>query len=156
MMSASDNNKKLLDFSQSVINIRFWEEKNLPLSQSRIAFDLLLFIANCHYSDTHLTLKYLFNSLSYSERGVRYVLEQFVDNGWCEVVDSTSDKRFRHVVASAKLTNAFEAYESICVGSYARLVVERASDIQSSNDEAFETVQLVAASEEHSADEQMR
>ena len=155
-MSASDNNKKLLDFSQSVINIRFWEEKNLPLSQSRIAFDLLLFIANCHYSDTHLTLKYLFNSLSYSERGVRYVLEQFVDNGWCEVVDSTSDKRFRHVVASAKLTNAFEAYESICVGSYARLVVERASDIQSSNDEAFETVQLVAASEEHSADEQMR
>jgi hypothetical protein len=156
MMSARNNNKKLLDFSQSVMNIRFWEEKNLPLSQSRIAFDLLLFIANCHYSDTHLTLKYLFNSLSYSERGVRYVLEQFVDNGWCEVVDSTSDKRFRHVVASAKLTNAFEAYESICVGSYARLVVERASDIQSSNDEAFETVQLVAASEEHSADEQMR
>lgn len=155
-MSARNNNKKLLDFSQSVMNIRFWEEKNLPLSQSRIAFDLLLFIANCHYSDTHLTLKYLFNSLSYSERGVRYVLEQFVDNGWCEVVDSTSDKRFRHVVASAKLTNAFEAYESICVGSYARLVVERASDIQSSNDEAFETVQLVAASEEHSADEQMR
>ena len=156
MMSASNNNKKLLDFSQSVINIRFWEEKNLPLSQSRIAFDLLLFIANCHYSDTHLTLKYLFNSLSYSERGVRYVLEQFVDHGWCEVVGSTSDKRFRHVVASAKLTNAFETYESICVGSYARLVVERASDIQSSNDEAFETVQLVAASEEHKADEQMR
>jgi len=147
-MSASDNNKKLLDFSQSVMNIRFWEEKNLPLSQSRIAFDLLLFIANCHYSETHLTLKYLFNSLNYSERGVRYVLEQFVNNGWCDVVDSTSDKRFRHIVASTKLTNAFEDYESICVDSYKRLVTEMTSDAQSSNDDLFESSQLLAAVED--------
>jgi hypothetical protein len=155
MMSVSDNNKKLLDFSQSVMNIRFWEEKNLPLSQSRIAFDLLLFIANCHYSETHLTLKYLFNSLNYSERGVRYVLEQFVNNGWCEVVGSTSDKRFRHVIPSAKLTSAFETYESISVDSYSRLVFKRASDTQSSNDVAFESVQLVAASGEDNSDVQL-
>lgn len=151
-MSASDNNKKLLDFSQSVMNIRFWEEKNLPLSQSRIAFDLLLFIANCHYSETHLTLKYLFNSLNYSERGVRYVLEQFVDNGWCDVVGSTSDKRFRHVVASTKLTNAFENYEAFCVDSYRKLITEVAPALQSSNDDSFETSQLLAAVEEDSTD----
>lgn len=155
-MSASKTNKKLLDFSQSMINIRFWEEKNLPLSQSRIAFDLLLFIANCHYSDTHLTLKYLFNSLNYSERGVRYVLEQFVNNGWCEVVGSTSDKRFRHVVASAKLTIAFEGYEQACVASFSKLVIQRASDIQSSNDDDFDDAQLAASSDEDLLDEQMR
>ena len=80
------------------------------------------------------------------------MLEQFVDNGWCEVVDSASDKRFRHVVASAKLTRAFEAYESICFASYSRLAVAQATDIQSSCDEAF---QLVSASEEHNPDEQM-
>jgi hypothetical protein len=156
MMSASDNNKKLLDFSQSVMNIRFWEEKNLPLSQSRIAFDLLLFIANCHYSETHLTLKYLFNSLNYSERGVRYVLEQFVSNGWCEVVGSTSDKRFRHVVASEKLTSAFADYERTCIASFAKLVIQRASDIHSSNDDEFDEAQLAAASADNLLGEQMR
>jgi hypothetical protein len=156
MMSASDNNKKLLDFSQSVMNIRFWEEKNLPLSQSRIAFDLLLFIANCHYSETHLTLKYLFNSLSYSERGVRYVLEQFVSNGWCEVIGSTSDKRFRHIVASKKLTSAFEAYERTCIASFAKLVIQRASDIKSSNDEDFDDAQFAASSGKYLSDEQVR
>jgi hypothetical protein len=156
MMSVSDNNTKLLDFSQSVLNIRFWEEKNLPLSQSRIAFDLLLFIANCHYSETHLTLKYLFNSLNYSERGVRYVLEQFVSNGWCEVVGSNTDKRFRHVVATNKMTSAFEAYERTCIASFAKLVIQRASDIQSSKHDAFDDSHLVALSGERLSDEKMR
>lgn len=130
-------NKKLLDFSKSVIDIRFWEEKNLPLSQSRIAFDLFLLIAKCHYSDIDLTQKYLFNSLGYSERGVRYVLEQFVDNGWCDIVGSTLDRRFRHVVASKKLTSAFEAYERTFTASFAKLVIQRASDLAPSNDNAF-------------------
>lgn len=121
-------------------------------SQSRIAFDLFVFIAKCHYSETHITLKYLFNSLSYSERGVRYVLEQFIDNGWCEVVDSASDKRFRHVVATVKLTTAFEDYESICVDSYRRLATEIACEIQSSNDDAFESPQLLAAIEDENLD----
>ncbi len=153
ILNDSVNSKKLLNFSKGVMNIRFWEEKNFPLSQSRIAFDLFVFIANCHYSETQLTLKYLFNSLNYSERGVRYVLEQFVHNGWCEVVGSTSDKRFRHVVASVKLTSAFEAYESICIDAYTKLVIDRVSNIQSSNEESF---QLVATSEAHHPDEQMR
>lgn len=138
------------------MNIRFWEEKNLPLSQSRIAFDLLLLIANCHYSETHLTLKYLFNSLNYSERGIRYVLEQFVSNGWCDIVGSCTDKRFRHVVASEKLTIAFESYEKTFITTFAKLVIQRASDIQSSNDDAFDEAQLAASSDEHLSDEQMR
>ena len=151
-MSVSDSNTKLLDFSKSVIAIRYWEEKNLPISQSRIAFDLLLLIANCHYSETHLTLKNLFNSLNYSERGVRYVLEQFVGNGWCEVVGSSIDKRSRNVVASTKLTSAFEAYQAIFVESYSRLVGERVSVIDSSNDESFDDVQLGAVSKNENPD----
>jgi len=151
-MSLSDSNTKLLDFSKSVIAIRYWEEKNLPLSQSRIAFDLLLLIANCHYSDTKLTLKNLFNSLNYSERGVRYVLEQFIRNEWCEVVGSSIDKRSRNVVASKKLTSAFEAYQAICVESYLRLFGEQVSVIDSSNDESFDDFQLGPVSKNENTD----
>jgi hypothetical protein len=84
------------------------------------------------------------------------VLEQFVNNGWCEIVGSCTDKRFRHVVASKKLTSAFEAYEQIFIVSFAKLVIQRASDIQSSNDDAFDEAQLAASSDEHQSDEQMR
>ena len=84
------------------------------------------------------------------------MLEQFVSNGWCEVVGSTSDKRFRHVVASQKLTSAFEAYERICIASFAKLVIQRASDIHSSNNDTFDEAQLVASSEEHNADQRIR
>ena len=151
-MSRSDSNTKLLDFSKSVIAIRYWEEKNLPLIQSCIAFDLLLLIANCHYSDTNLTLKKLFNSLNYSERGVRYVLEQFISNEWCQVVGSSIDKRSRNVVASKKLTSTFEAYQAICLESYLRLVGERVSVIDSSNDESFDDVQVGAVSKNENTD----
>lgn len=91
--------------------MRSWEEDNLPLSQSRIAYDLLIFLANCHYSDQPPTLKTIFNSLQYSERGIRYVLDQFICSNWCEIVVSEDDRRFRHVILKKKLTDAFESYE---------------------------------------------
>ena len=111
-----------------------------------------MLIANCHYSETNLSLKNLFNSLNYSERGIRYVLEQFVDNGWCEIVGSSIDKRSRNVVASKKLMSAFEAYQEIFVESYSILVGERVSVIDSSNDESFDDVQLGPVSKNENTD----
>jgi hypothetical protein len=94
----------------------------------------------------------LFNSLNYSERGVRYVLEQFIRNEWCEVVGSSIDKRSRNVVASKKLTSAFEAYQAICVESYLRLFGEQVSVIDSSNDESFDDFQLGPVSKNENTD----
>jgi len=90
----------------------------LPLSQSRIAFDLFALLARNHYTNQQLTLKDLFNSLNYSERGVRYVLEQFVSGGWCEVVCDAVDRRCRCVVASKRLTDAFESYQKVVLSTY--------------------------------------
>jgi hypothetical protein len=100
-----------LDFIRTRIKSRQWEESNLPLSQSRIAFDLSLFIGSCYLSKTKLTHKLLFNSLNYSERGIRNVLDQFVTGEWCSIVVNDTDKRCHLVVATQKLMTALSAYE---------------------------------------------
>lgn len=105
-------------FSQCVRQIRTWEDAHLPLSQSRIAFDLFMLIGHSSQTEHHMTLKELFNSLKYSERGVRYVLEQFVDGGWCEIVGAEQDKRFRLVVATQRLVDKLTEYEQVVLCNY--------------------------------------
>ena len=92
------------------------------MSQSRIAFDLFVLIAHSSCTEKPLTLKRLFSTLKYSERGVRYVLEQFVDGGWCEVVCDTEDKRCRFVVATKRLKDAFDAYQKVVLNTYLECV----------------------------------
>ena len=106
------------NFSQNVIKIRLWEEENLPLSQSRVAFDLFALLANSSYAQQPLTPKRLFNSLKYSERGIRNVLDQFVSGGWCEIVCDAEDRRCRCIVATKQLTDAFEAYRQVVLSTF--------------------------------------
>jgi hypothetical protein len=60
----------------------------------------------------------MFHSLKYSERGIRYVLEQFIEGGWCEVVCDADDKRCRFLTATKRLTDAFESYQQVVVQTY--------------------------------------
>lgn len=112
------SNKNQFIFSQCVRHIRTWEDAHLPLSQSRIAYDLFMLIAHSSQTQQPMTLKELFNSLNYSERGVRYVLDQFVDSGWCLVVGSEEDRRFRLVVATQRLTDKLSEYEQLVLSHY--------------------------------------
>lgn len=108
-------------FPQCVLAIRAWEDRNLPRSKSYIAFDLFILIGHSAVLEQPLTLKELFNSLRHSERGVRYVLDQFIDGGWCEIVGSDQDRRFRHVVATELLLTRLREYEEHSLSVYGRL-----------------------------------
>jgi len=57
-----------------------------------------------------MTLKQLFNTQKYSERGVRYILGQFVEGGWCEIGGHEENSRFRLVVATPRLTDKLAEY----------------------------------------------
>ena len=103
-----------------------WEDSHLPVSQSRIAFDLFILIGHSACEQRPMTLKELFNTLKYSERGVRYVLDQFLDGGWCEIVGHTEDRRFRLVVAKQRLLDALADYERVVLATYRTVVAARA------------------------------
>jgi hypothetical protein len=105
-------NTKALLISKNIKEMRLWEEANLPVTQSRLAFDLLICIAHSHYEQKDLTLKIIFNTLIYSERGIRYVLDYFIECGWCEMIPHENDKRFRCIKATQLLIDKFEEYIS--------------------------------------------
>lgn len=111
-MSNFFSHNKSSHFSQCVQHIRKWEDRHLPRSKSYIAFDLFILLGHSATFEQPLTLKELFNSLSHSERGVRYVLDQFVDGGWCVIIGNEQDRRFRHVVATELLRTRLREYES--------------------------------------------
>jgi DNA-binding MarR family transcriptional regulator len=117
MITEETQNKDI--FTKCVQNIRNWEDSFLPLSQSRIAFDLFILIAHSNETEKPLTLKELCNSLKYSERGIRYVLKQLIDGGWCEVVGHSKDKRFRLIVATELLRSRLRDYERLVSSVYA-------------------------------------
>lgn len=115
---SNEANQSYINFSNCVLHIRMWEDRYLPLSQSRLAFDLFVLIAHSAEVNRPLTLKELFNSLKYSERGIRYVLEQFIDGGWCVIAGNESDRRFRHVVATDLLKIRLREYEQHVLSAY--------------------------------------
>lgn len=105
-------------FSSCVINIRKWEEKNLPLSQSRISFDLFILIARSYEGQQPYTLKKIFNSLNYSQRGVRYVLDQMINQGWCILIENDLDKRFKFVVGTDLMGSKLLEYKMMVMSMY--------------------------------------
>lgn len=117
-MNSFNSHYDLAVFPSLVRKVRTWEDGHLPLSQSRIAFDLFMLIAHSAVSGKPLTLKELFNSLNYSERGIRYVLEQFIDGGWCKIVGHEKDKRFRIVIATELMRAKLHEYESHVINTY--------------------------------------
>ncbi|MGV0959633.1 MAG: hypothetical protein ACOYB1_07305 [Limnohabitans sp.] len=98
-------------FPRCVQKVRAWEDRHLPRSKSYIAFDLFILLGHSAILELPLTLKELFNSLNHSERGVRYVLAQFIDDGLCEIIGDEQDRRFRRVVATELLRTKLTEYE---------------------------------------------
>jgi hypothetical protein len=110
-------------FTLCVQNIRKWEDRHLPRSKSYIAFDLFILIGHTARLEQPMTLKELCNSLKHSERGIRYVLDQFVDGGWCEIVENEKDRRFRHIVATDLLKTRLLEYEQQVLSAYNTIFV---------------------------------
>lgn len=106
---------KIINFLEKLIQLRAWEKSNLPIEQSALALDLFLVIAHNTLRDQPLTLKQLFNSVDFSEAGIRKHLKRFLAEGWCSLEGSAKDKRLRQVVAQAKMLAALDRYtEAMC------------------------------------------
>lgn len=109
-------------FPEALRSIRAWEDRQLPMSQSRIAFDLFLLLFEAFRRPREMSLKVVVNSLNYSERGIRYVLDQFIDDRWCELKRHQLDGRTRLIVPTEKLVAVAHEYERFVMTRYTELL----------------------------------
>lgn len=85
------------------MSLRKVSQRHLPCESSFIPYDILMLVALAHAKPEELSVKALFNSLPYSDMGIRYHLRQLVTDAWLEIRPSTSDKRRKLVIPSEKL-----------------------------------------------------
>jgi hypothetical protein len=95
MDTSNKSISKIINFSEILIQLMAWEKSNLPIEQSALALDLFLVIVHNTLRDRPLTLKQLFNSVDFSEAGIRKHLKRLLAEGWCSLEGSAKDKRLR-------------------------------------------------------------
>jgi len=110
--------KKLHTITQELLKVREWEQANLPLVRSALAYDLIILIAHHTAAGAPLSLKHLFILLNYSEAGVRKHLRYLISNEWISFEGVSNDKRIRVVIANPKLILSLKEYADMLSNVY--------------------------------------
>ena len=111
---------ELQPITEAMLTVRDWEEVNLPMERSALAYDLLAVTAHHTVVGTPLSLKHLFTLLNYSEAGVRKQLRRCIRDGWIGLESVSNDKRVRVVVAQPKLLLALKDYADLLRNVYSK------------------------------------
>lgn len=107
--------------TEAILLITNWEQENLPLEGSKLAFDLLALCTHHHVSGSPLTIKHLnILMMRYSHAGVRNQLRRCVRDGWLGIISSNTDKRSRVIIAEPRLLSAMEEYAYLLRSTYAK------------------------------------
>lgn len=106
-------NETALEMLEKVQAVRNWGKENLPLYESVIANDLIIFLAIEFVSGKPLTVKRLFASLPYSYTAVRQHYKKLFKDGWVIHVPDEKDKRIKYVKPSEKFVEVIDSYVHI-------------------------------------------
>jgi hypothetical protein len=110
----------LQPITEAMLTVRDWEEENLPIERSALAYDLLAVTAHHTVVGMPLSLKHLFTLLNYSEAGVRKQMRRCIRDGWITLESVRNDKRVRVVVAQPKLLMALKEYADLLRNVYSK------------------------------------
>lgn len=103
-------NENALEMLEKVQAVRSWGKENLPLYESAIANDLIIFLAIEFVRGKPLTVKRLFASLPYSYTAIRQHYKKLFEDGWVLHVSDENDKRIKYIKPSEKFIAVIDAY----------------------------------------------
>jgi DNA-binding transcriptional regulator GbsR (MarR family) len=72
------------------------------ITKSRISVDVFNLLAIHYYSGKVMTLKELFHSTKYSQRGVRLIIDEFISEDLVRLSEGSEDKRFKFIIPQPK------------------------------------------------------
>ena len=106
-------NENALEMLEKVQAVRSWGKENLPLYESVIANDLIIFLAIEFVRGKPLTVKRLFASLPYSYTAIRQHYKKLLKDGWVIHISDVNDKRIKYIKPSEKFIEVIDAYVHI-------------------------------------------
>ena len=81
-----------------IAQIRKISQQHLPVTTSFIPYDILVCLYKSHVTQEQVNLKEFFLQFKHSEMGVRYHLNQLMDDGWISLAENPADKRSKVLV----------------------------------------------------------
>lgn len=103
-------NINALDMLEKVQAVRKWAKENLPMYESTIANDLIIFLAIEFVGCKPLTVKRLFASLPYSYTAIRQHYKKLFKDGWVEHIPDEKDGRIKYIKPSQKFIETIDSY----------------------------------------------
>jgi hypothetical protein len=93
-----------------MVALRNCGKENLPMSDSLIAYDLILFIAVTYGEQQPITIKQLFSSLPHSYTAVRYHYNRLLNDGYVIHKHDEYDKRVKYIQPTEKFLSSVVNY----------------------------------------------
>lgn len=107
-----DNGLRLL------LQTKIWERENLPLNNSLIPLELLLFLAICQAEGTRLTVKGLTVSSAFSPLGAGIHMRRLERENFIKLEQDDTDRRVKYIVTTPKLDKLLVAYIELLRSSF--------------------------------------
>ena len=86
-----------------LLQAKTWERENLPLSNSLIPLEMLLFLAICQAEGKRITVKGLTSSTGFSILGAGIHLRRLERDGYVVLQQDTIDRRVKYIQTTPKL-----------------------------------------------------
>lgn len=93
-----------------MVELRNCSKQSLPMSDSLIAYDLILFLAIAYAEKQLITPKQLFFSLPHSYSAVRHHYNRLLEDGYVVHKPAESDKRMKYIEPTEKFISSVISY----------------------------------------------
>jgi hypothetical protein len=109
-----------LDLIDSFMEVRQWQDANLPIYGSFIGLDLIIFLSRSQVKNTPYSLKDVFHSLRYSEGALRIFIRRLEKDGWIRLETWPGDRRNKKIIVNENLITAIDEFLHLIVNINAR------------------------------------
>jgi hypothetical protein len=104
-----------------LLQTKIWERENLPLNNSLIPLELILFLAICQADGRRLTVKGLTSSSAFSVLGAGIHMRRLQRDGYISLEQDNTDRRVKYILTTPKLDKLLAAYLEVLRTSFGQL-----------------------------------
>lgn len=104
-----------------LLQTKIWERENLPLNNSLIPLELILFLAICQADGRRLTVKGLTSSSAFSVLGAGIHMRRLQRDGYISLEQENTDRRVKYILTTPKLDKLLAAYLEVLRTSFGQL-----------------------------------
>ena len=99
-----------------LLQTKIWERENLPLNNSLITLEMLLFLGICEAEGKRLTVEGLRSSLAFSTLGAGIHMRRLQREGYIKLEQDRTDRRVMYILTTPRLDKLLAAYLEVLEG----------------------------------------